>query len=274
MNKIVKFFLMGLFGLFFLSCRGPEKQAPTEAKVQKGFALLDAHGAIIRGDTSEKVLTLIFSADEFGEGGESIRETLKLHEIKAAFFLTGNFYQNPEFESLIHSLIADGHYLGAHSDQHLLYADWNNRDSLLISKATFVSDLAANYAKMEKFGLNRADAPFFLAPYEWYNRTIAEWCLESGIQLVNFTPGTKTPADYTYPQMNERYRSSQEIIASVLEHERLDPNGLNGFLLLVHLGTDPRREDKFYHHLDDLIQSLKGKGYRFLPIEQLLQIHP
>ena len=47
-------------------------------------------------------------------------------------------------------------------------------------------------------------------------------------------------------------------------------HGLNGFILLVHIGTDPRRADKFYRYLPELIHELKADGYRFVKIDELL----
>ena len=41
------------------------------------------------------------------------------------------------------------------------------------------------------------------------------------------------------------------------------PSGLNGFILLMHIGTDPKRTDKFYRKLPGLINYLRSKGYQF-----------
>ena len=82
-------------------------------------------------------IALIFSGDEFAEGGEEVLQTLKKENVKASFFFTGNFYRNPSFTKLIQHIKKDGHYLGAHSDKHLLYCDWNKRDSLFVTKEQF-----------------------------------------------------------------------------------------------------------------------------------------
>lgn len=230
----------------------------------------DAQGAIIRGDTSRRELTLVLTGDEFADGGLVIRQTLRQHRVPAAFFLTGNFYRNLAFAQLIRGLRQDGHYLGAHSDRHLLYADWGKRDSLLVTKEEFRQDLQVNYRRMERFGIRKAEAPYFLPPYEWYNARIADWTKEAGLQLINFSPGTRSTADYTYPEMGERYRPTEEIYRSILDHERQDPHGLNGFILLIHIGTDPRRTDKLYDRLGELIQELRGRGYRFVSLRELL----
>jgi peptidoglycan/xylan/chitin deacetylase (PgdA/CDA1 family) len=169
---------------------------------------------------------------------------------------------------MIKRLKRDGHYLGAHSDQHLLYCDWTKRDSLLVTKQQFARDLEANYAEMKKFGVSKSDARFFLPPYEWYNDTISAWTRELGLQLINFSPGTKSTADYTTPQM-KNYRSGEEIYRSIIEYE--ESRKLHGFILLVHIGTDPARTDKFYHRLPELLKFLQAKGYQFQTVNQLLK---
>ena len=77
-------------------------------------------------------------------------------------------------------------YLCPHSDQHLLYCDWNIRDSLLVTKEQFNQDRANNYAAMKAYGISKKDALYFLPPFEWYNDSIAAWTKQQGIQLVNF----------------------------------------------------------------------------------------
>ena len=229
-----------------------------------------AQGAIIRGDRTKKELALVFTGDEFADGGENIKKVLSKYQIKASFFLTGNFYRNPAFQEIISGLKSDKHYLGAHSDKHLLYCDWNKRDSVLVSKEQFLADLANNYAMMEKFGIKKSQAKYFLPPYEWYNRMIADWTQQFGLTLVNFSPGTKSHTDWTYPAMGKGYQSSDEILKSILNFEKQQPDGLKGFILLLHIGTDARRTDKFYLRLEELILELKKRGYLFKRIDELL----
>ncbi|MEO6682597.1 MAG: polysaccharide deacetylase family protein [Ginsengibacter sp.] len=229
-----------------------------------------SHGGIIRGDTTQKNIALVFTADEFGDGDAYILKALKNRKIRGSFFFTGNFYRNPEFTSTIRRLKKDGHYIGSHSDKHLLYCTWENRDSLLVTKEEFVQDLQNSYLEMENFGIKKSDAPFFLPPYEWYNDSISTWTKEAGLQLINFSSGTRSNADYTYSEMGSKYVSSDRIMESILKFENSQPNGLNGFILLIHFGTDSRRTDKFYHQLPSLLRQLKNKGYEFLKINELL----
>lgn len=229
-----------------------------------------SYGGIIRGDSTKKNIALVFTGHEFAEGGNFIDKTLEQKKIKASFFFTGKFYRNPQFWPLIKQLKNDQHYLGAHSDGHLLYCDWNDRKKLLVSKDEFMVDLLNNYAPMTNFNVERKDASYFLPPYEWYNDSISAWAKQSGIQLINYTPGTLSHADYTTLKDNN-YRSSQTIYNSIIDYERSKPAGLNGFILLMHIGAGPDRTDKFYAHLPELIEYLKQKGYQFQTVDQLLK---
>ncbi len=220
-------------------------------------------GGIIRTDTTKKEIHLVFTGHEFADGGETIRTVLAKHGVKASFFFTGDFYRNKNFSLIITGLRSDGHYLGAHSDKHLLYCPWEKRDSLLVSKEEFTADLIANYSEIEKFGVRKSDAPFFLPPYEWYNESVSAWTKELGFTLVNFSPGTYSNADWTFPELGRQYLSSDTIHNRILAYERNHSNGLNGFILLTHIGVDPRRTDKFYLRLDGLMTELEKRGYNF-----------
>ncbi len=228
------------------------------------------YGGIIRGDSTKKNIALVFTGHEFADGGDFITKALQKEKVKSSFFFTGDFYRNKAFKNTIMQLKKDEHYLAAHSDKHLLYCDWTKRDSLLVTKQEFLKDLSNNYAMMTSIDKRMEGQKFFLPPYEWYNDSITTWTKEMSLQLINFTPGTKSNADYTTPDM-KNYRSSEEIYQSIIDYEKNKPAGLNGFILLIHIGTDPKRTDKFYYRLPQLLKELKAKGYQFQTVDQLLK---
>ena len=252
--------------LLAAGCRG----GPTAGTLDLCRLFLCDHDGVVRGDMSLRRMSLIFTGGSFADGGEHIRRVLREEGVKAGFFFTGDFYRTPEFKDLIRGLAADGHYLGAHSDKHLLYCPWDDREKTLVSREEFRADIEANFRELERFGVRRNEARLFIPPYEWYNRDIAAWSREMGLTLFNFTPGTSSNADYTTPSMPE-YLPSQTIYDRILAYERSDPHGLNGFILLIHIGADPERTDKFYLRLGDLISELKTRGYTFVRIDELLR---
>ncbi len=227
-----------------------------------GKDLVDAQGAVVRRNIDKREIRLIFSADEFGEGADEILKTLAKKKVKASFFLTGNFLRNPKFSQAVKKMVADKHYVGAHSDKHLLYMNWENRDSVIITHEVFENDLKANYAELAKVGIHPDSAKVFLPPYEWYNAAISNWSAGMGLELINFTPGTGTNADYTTPDM-KNYKSSQALMEQLMKFEASSAEKLNGAILLIHLGTHPDRTDKFYNQLSTIIDTLKKKGYVF-----------
>lgn len=226
-------------------------------------------GGITRGDKNSNRLSLVFTGDEFAEGGTVIADALMKHGVKASFFFTGRFYRDRGNRQIIERLKKDGHYLGPHSDAHLLYADWNDRNKTLVTRTQFEKDLSNNFEAMRPFGIDRKDAPFFMPSYEWYNREIADWAEAMDHRIVNFTPGTRSNADYTTVD-DKNYISSDDIMRRIKEYEVKDPNGLNGFILLTHIGSGPKRTDKFHNRIDELIEWLKSKGYAMVRVDELL----
>lgn len=188
-----------------------------------------------------------------------IEEVLDSANIKGSFFVTGRFLEDKKAEKIVKRMIENGHYFGPHSDQHLLYSPWENRDSLLVTKSMFVQDLEANTQRLADLGMK--DISMFIPPYEWYNAKIVQWSKELGLDVYNFTPGIRTAADYTYPEMGARYMSSDKIIEQLLQYE--EDKTLNGAIILIHIGTDPRRRDKFYKRLAYIINELQAKNYKF-----------
>ena len=224
--------------------------------------------AINRGDSTRKALALVFTGHEFGEGGATIRRVLKKKGVKASFFLTGDFYRSPKHQQLIRELKADGHYMGGHGDKHLLCCDWSNRDSLLISKEIYQHDIRNNENAMRSVGIDPSKSVYFMPSYEWYNDSIVWWTNQLGRHLVNNTSGTLSQADYTRKQ-DKNYRSTEAIINSIKDREA--KTGLNGYLLLLHIGTGPGRPDPFWNRLEEFINWLQGKGYQLETVPRLLE---
>ena len=92
--------------------------------------------------------------------------------------------------------IAAGHYLGPHSDGHLLYADWKDRTQSLVSKERFQADLHRNVAELSELGALTQRPISLIPPFEWHNADHSAWAKELGCQMINFTPGTGSQHDY------------------------------------------------------------------------------
>ncbi len=248
---------------------GPDvlQDAPRD-RVAAGVQRIE--GAVVRGPVDERRLALVFTGHEFAEGTTTILDALARHRAAASFFLTGTFLRTPTHGPLVRRMVRDGHYVGPHSDAHLLYCPWEGPKVTLVSREVFTRDLERNYDALAPFGVTRRTARFFLPPYEWYNDEIASWSRALGLTLICHTRGTRSTADYT-EEGTRQFVPSQAILDSILERDRDDPHGLNGFMLLLHVGAGPRRTDKFHQRFGALVDRLAARGYRFVTVETLLQ---
>lgn len=235
------------------------------SKQQKGRMEKDSFGAVIRGDSTLRQVSLVFTGDEFRDGMPVVAKVLEEKQIKGSFFVTGEFLKDKETAKQVRNLIVKGHYVGPHSDRHLLYMPWEDRDRLLVTQGEFKRDIKKNIRRLERLGAK--DIRKFIPPYEWYNSTIVNWANALGLEVYNYTPGVRTPTDYTFPEMEDRYWSSDRIMKQLLVHEQR--SNLNGYIILVHLGTDPRRADKLYNRLGELIEEIQSKNYKFVTLEKL-----
>ncbi len=217
--------------------------------------VIDKEGAIIRTDTSKKNIYLCFTGHVYFDGFNHVLKVLKKNDINASFFLTGDFIRN--HTKLVKSIVKNGHFVGAHSDKHILYCDWTKRDSLLFSKEEIKTDIAKNLAALKDLKLYPT---YFMPPYEWYNKAVVEIAKQLGQTTINFSPGTRSNADYTSPEM-ANYVSSSVILKSIFSYEELEV--MNGFHLLIHPGVTKKRKDKFYMHLDSIISELQERNYQF-----------
>ena len=77
--------------------------------------MLAQHNGIYVGDTTKKEIYLTFDLGyEAGHTGE-VLDVLKEHNIKAIFFLCGNYLKETE---LVHRMMNEGHIIGNHTNHH------------------------------------------------------------------------------------------------------------------------------------------------------------
>jgi peptidoglycan/xylan/chitin deacetylase (PgdA/CDA1 family) len=226
----------------------------------------DEYGCVVRVNPDKKDIYLVFTADSMFQGADKILKTLKKNKIKGSFFFTGNALRLDGLKDSIEKIIKEGHYVGGHSDAHLLYADWTRRDSLLVTPQQIADDIIANAKELEKFGISKEDSRWFLPPYEWYNEVSVRIAEKLGYKVINFTPGTGTSDDYTTPAM-QNYRSSQQLIDRLYAFEHAE--GLDGAVVLIHPGIHEDRIDRLYDRLGEIIQYLAKKGYSFKALNEI-----
>lgn len=222
--------------------------------------VIDRNGCVVRHNADEAVIHWIFAADSMFEGGPAVLDALDRAGIKGSFFFTGNFLRDSANRAIVERAVRSGHYVGGHSDRHLLLCDWDYRRTPLVSADSMRRDLYANARELSRHGVDTASARYVLPPFEWCSAFHSGVYRREGYTPVNISPGIMIYRDYTTPGM-EDYWSSDSIIDQLLDYERR--RGLNGTFLIMHAGTQDLRTDKLYRRLPWLIDTLGRLGYRF-----------
>ena len=92
----------------------------TEGKPPTGNASaeeLKKYNAYFIGDTTQNTIYLTFDCGYENGNTEPILDALKKHDVKATFFVVGNFLEtSPE---IVKRMIAEGHTVGNHTYHHL-----------------------------------------------------------------------------------------------------------------------------------------------------------
>jgi hypothetical protein len=91
----------------------------------------------------------------------------------------------------------------------------------------------------------------------------------TGNDAINFTPGTRSNADYT-GEADRNFVPSSVIYDSILARERQDPNGLNGFICCSTSGPAPAGRTSSTRGLAACLDVLAAKGYEFVRVDELL----
>lgn len=222
----------------------------------------DRYGAIIRlpdAEASSKPVYFIFTADSMFEGGEYAMQVLKEAGLKASFFFTGNFLRDKARNAnIINRAVAEGHYVGPHSDRHILLADWDAGRTTLADPDSAVTDMMDNLVELAEYGIDTSSVKYIVPPYEWYNREHIDAYKGAGLIPVSPFPGLLTYRDYTVPGMDDYY-DSVTLWDDFLDNVRT--KDLDGCFIILHLGTQDARTDKFYRYLPQMIDTLKAHGY-------------
>lgn len=260
MRKLI-LFAAALFCL--VSCNQPKAEPADEL-------VTDQYGVVTRVNPGKKTVYLVFTghfslndngAFENFDGIDPVLDTLADRGVKGSFFPTGVCFDQPKYEESIKRIIADGHYLSAHSYAHLLLCDESTKETS-VTKDSLIADIAKMEAVLQRFGLEKKDYDYMIPPYENYNQETADWLKELGFSLCNHTAGIHSSSDWL-PEGAKGFVSGLQNVQSIYDYE--EKNGLDGCVVLIHAMVYPGRQetDRTFTHLGEVIDTLRERGYDF-----------
>ena len=248
----------GLTGTFSLFDPPKQQYEPFPDREEKLLTASFSHGSRIR----RREISLVFNAIDNVEGLTEILNTLSDYQIRATFFVNGEFIRR--HPDAVKEIAFSGHEVGS-----MFYTYFNMTDNRFTVDKEFI-----------KRGLARNEDDYFLAtgkelsllwhaPYYFVNSDIIEASEE-----MNYTYISRDvdPLDWAAKDTTQSgsggglYYPSARIVDRVLEKKK------PGSIVPVRIGTtDGERDDYLFHKIDLLLNGLISLGYKVVPVSTLME---
>lgn len=227
-----------------------ESHVPQNALPQTNWQpILDKHEnkEISKGETDKKIIALTFDGGANADGTEKILDILKQENIKATFFLTGEFIRN--YPDKTRSIIASGGNIGNHSFGHPHFAQLS--DEKIISE---IENAEAEFGKLGK----KFD-PIFRFPFGERDKRTMEKVSERGYLNIRWTVDSLG------------WKGASGGMTKDIVRDRVLLKATPGAIILMHLGSnfdDKTQLDS--EALPEIVRELKSQGYEFVTVSKML----
>ena len=206
-----------------------------------GTAQLKQYDAVYLGDTSKKVIYLTFDAGYENGSTEKILDALKKHNVKAAFFLVGNYLE--QNADLVRRMVSEGHIVGNHTMHH---PDM----SKITDPAAFQKELS-DLETLFKQITGKEMPKYYRPPQGIYSEENLRMAKEMGYKTVFWSLAYVDWNNDAQPTAEQAYR-------------KLLPRTHNGAVVLLHSTSKTNGEI-----LDELLTKWKEMGYTFASVDAL-----
>lgn len=260
---------------------------------------------ILRGNENFKEIALTFDLAT-GEELPTLYEYIKEHDIKVTVFLsnerpsdvTGSFFHRKNLDYIKRMAKTDQVEFANHTWSHFNYQRSVMETSLkkrtvldYLSKSVLdLPQMAEELKRVEDtfYSLTKQELKkYYRLPYGALSQLILDAHASIGytqhIMWSRNKKGSLDIPDYIHKQFlykklsngkkevvkNPHYKTSEEALAFLDAWESAEPSGMNGAIILMHLGG-PRKFDKLIHILPSFITNMKSKGYRFVTLTEVL----
>ena len=193
------------------------------------------------GNTQEKVIYLTFDAGYENGCTEKILDVLKKHEVKAAFFLVGNYIEKNA--DLVRRMVKEGHIVGNHTMHHPDMSALDTKEAF--SKE--LTDLEELYRRIT----GEEMAKYYRPPQGIYSKDNLRYAKELGYKTVFWS--------LAYVDWNNDKQPTADTAFS-----KLIPRIHNGAVVLLHSTSQTNAEI-----MDELLTRWEEMGYRFESIDKL-----
>ena len=206
-----------------------------------GADQLRTYDAAYLGNTGEKVLYLTFDAGYENGCTASILDTLKKHEVKAVFFLVGNYIEKNA--DLVRRMVEEGHTVGNHTMHHYDM-------SAISDPAAFAKELQ-DLEKLYQNTTGQELPKYYRPPQGVYREENLRQAKALGYKTLFWSLAY---VDWN----NDAQPTKEQAFAKLL------PRTHPGAVVLLHSTSKTNAAI-----LDELLTKWKEEGYRFGTVEEL-----
>ncbi|MBD3391073.1 MAG: polysaccharide deacetylase family protein [Chitinivibrionales bacterium] len=230
------------------------------------------------GTRAKRLVALTFDGGSHANAADDILDTLRARAVAATMFLTGRFMKR--YPELTKRIAASGHEVGNHTYSHPHLTSWATDKTHTTLPAMTRETLCAQLRSARETFLAITGAPMpaiWRAPYGEINDRLCRWSQECGYLHVGWRQGRRwrdnlDSNDWVPDEETPGYHSPQEVYDKVTGLARARPHGINGGILLMHLGTVRKDPNEQVHRiLGTLIDDLRSLGYEFVTVSELLK---
>lgn len=189
--------------------------------------------------TEKKIVALSFDVALENVSIDEILCTLKKHNIKSTFFVTGKWADT--YPKAVKRIALEGHDIGNHSEHH--------KDMSNLSTSECTDEIMSLHTKIKE--LTGSEMHLFRPPYGDYNDTLIATATSCGYY----------PIKWNVDSLDWKNYGKDNIISTVLNNKNLK----NGSIILCHSGTKYTAKA-----LEKIIEGLQEKGYTIVPVSEII----
>ncbi len=234
--------------------------------------------SVENGATGKKLVSLTFDGGSYANAADDILDTLKSRNVKATMFVTGHFIRR--YPQVLKRCLREGHEIGNHMYSHprlTTYADTRTHKTRDEVTPEFVRGQLLKAGAVLRETLGTEFAPIWRAPYGEKNPDICRWARDAGYLHVGWRQGRTwrrnlDTNDWVPDEDTPGYHSPEEVYRKIMDIADTPPYGVNGGIILLHLGTTRKENHKQVHRIiGRLIDDLRARDYQLVPVTVLLE---
>ena len=230
------------------------------------------------GATDKHFVSITFDGGSTSNSASDILDTLRSRNVKTTMFLTGQFIR--KYPDLVKRIISDGHEIGNHTLDHKHLTTWamdKTQASLPYVNQEFIASELFGAEKILKDKTGGSFVPLWRSPFGEFNPGICRMALSCGYVHIGWRQGQSWKQsldsnDWIADQETPGYKTPGEVIEKIMTMAETNPDGINGGIILMHLGSEREGPNQVYHVVGKLIDSLRADGYKIIPVTEMMRL--